>query len=509
MKQIILLTILLYIPKSSYGAFAGSAAIQWNVRPSGSDTANGGAFVSGKSGTDRSQSDSPFCSATDLVLVTTSTATSATCPFSSTSPGNFIVVTAGTGFTLQRCYVDSVATVTATLVCEGANAGTGGSTGGSFALGGGLATWQKAINLLNGTSYNTIHPMTGTYTITTGITFNAINNVIGAEIECYNSTYGDVGNNFNWTGLLTTATNSVNMITLGPSSDSPTLTVRNCSMSNTAGTRGVGFFVDTSRSVNKLTIDRCVLDGFSYYVDSNTNSTGTAFTNLFILKSLLKNATTEGLRVWSNTYLKGNTFTNTAGAAVDQTGCCVGASTIVAINNVIQTSGTIGIFIHSGQAGGLAVGCYLEGNVFYNNTNDGVNLTAGGQCVFINNIFDSNGQVGVAGYGLNCANGNGVATASSFNNAYRNNKDGAVNNGGTNINCNGAGDVTLTASPFVSAGTNFALNSTAGGGAALKGVGYLGTIPSGGAGAIDIGALQSASSSGAGANSSYVQQKQH
>ncbi len=482
-------------------AFAGlPISINFELRPSGSD-ANGGGFIAGATGTDRSQSNTAFCSATDLVLVTATTATSVTCPFSAASVGNLINVTAGTNFTVQRCAVISVATVTATLQCEGANAGTSGATGGSFALGGGLASWAKAVLLLTQTSYCKVYVLTGTYTLTTGLAFG--NNVIGAEIEGYNATHGDVGNNFNWTGLLTTATNSVDLFTLGPSSDSPVLVVRNISMSNTAGTRGKGFFVDTSRSVNKLTIDRCKMDGFSYHVDSNTNTTGTAFTNLFILKSELKNATTEGLRIWSNTYLKGNLFTNNAGITVDQIGCCVGASAVIAISNVFQTSGTIAVKIYSGQAGGLEAGCYLEGNVFYSNVADGVNLTGGGQCVFVNNIFDSNGTGGT-GYGLNCVNGNGIASATSFNNAYRNNHDGAVNNVG-GINCTGSGDVTLSASPFTTPGTDFSLNSTAGGGAALKGVGYLGTIPTGGAGASDIGPLQSAASGGGASNSAYAQ----
>ncbi len=97
--------------------------------------------------------------------MTNATATSVTCPFSAASVGNVINVTAGTNFTVQRCAVMSVATVTATLVCEGANAGTSGATGGSFALGGGLATFAKAIALLTTTSYNKIWVLTGTYTI--------------------------------------------------------------------------------------------------------------------------------------------------------------------------------------------------------------------------------------------------------------------------------------------------------------------------------------------------------
>ncbi len=481
-------------------AFNSTSAIQWELRPSGSD-GNGGGFILGASGTDRSQSNTAFCSATDLVLVTNATATSVTCPFSAASVGNIINVTAGTNFTVQRCAVMSVATVTATLVCEGANAGTSGATGGSFALGGGLATFAKAIALLTTTSYNKIWVLTGTYTITTGLAFGS--NIIGAEIEGYNSSHGDVGANFNWTGLLTTATNSVDMMTLGPSSDSPTLLVRNISMSNTAGTRGRGFFTDTSRSVNKLTIDRCVLDGFSYAIDSNADATGTAFTNLFVLKSVVKNSTTGGIRTWSNMFMVGTNVINNAGIGIVQTGCCIGASGFTIMDSVIQTSGTTGIQLASGQAGGLNAGGLLYGNVIYNNGVTGVIIGAATQYTLINNIFDSNGQTSGAGYGIDCSNGSSLNTILAANNAYRNNKTAAILQP-TNLICTGANDVTLSASPFTTPGTDFSLNSTAGGGAALKGVGYLGTIPSGGTGASDIGPLQSGAAASGAVNSAYA-----
>ncbi len=482
------------------GAFNSTSAIQWEVRPSGSD-GNGGGFILGATGTDRSQSNSAFCSATDLVLVTNATATSVTCPFSAASVGNIINVTAGTNFTVQRCAVMSVATVTATLICEGANAGTSGATGGSFALGGGLATFAKAIALLTTTSFNKVWVLTGTYTITTGLAFG--NNIVGAEVEGYNSSHGDVGANFNWTGLLTTSTNSIDMFALGPSSDSPTLVVRNISASNTAGTRGKGFLSDASRSTNKLTLDRCVLDGFSYGVDSNADAIGTAFTNLFVLKTTIKNSTIGGIRTWSNLFMVGSTLANNTGNGVTQTGCCVGASGFTILNSVIQTSGTDGVHMGNGQAGGLAPGGLIRGNVFYNNAVDGLNVGSNEQVVAIDNIFDSNGQSSGAGYGFDCANGGGTSTVTAFNNAYRNNKSGAINQP-TNEVCTGANDVTLSASPFTTPGTDFSLNSTAGGGAALKGVGYLGTIPSGGTGASDIGPLQSGASASGAVNSAYA-----
>jgi hypothetical protein len=63
----------------------------------------------------------------------------------------------------------------------------------------------------------------------------------------------------------------------------------------------------------------------------------------------------------------------------------------------------------------------------------------------------------------------------------------------------GAGEVSLSASPFVNAGTNFGLNANAGGGLACRGAGTPGSIGVSsivGTGSLDIGALQHGGPSG-------------
>jgi hypothetical protein len=55
----------------------------------------------------------------------------------------------------------------------------------------------------------------------------------------------------------------------------------------------------------------------------------------------------------------------------------------------------------------------------------------------------------------------------------------------------GQGCVTLSVDPFVAGGSNnFALNNTAGGGAAVRGLGFPGVLSVGGTGYVDMGALQ-------------------
>jgi len=101
-----------------------------------------------------------------------------------------------------------------------------------------------------------------------------------------------------------------------------------------------------------------------------------------------------------------------------------------------------------------------------------------------NNIFYGNG-----GFGCNLTTGSTYPglVVNAGNNAFGSNTSGARNNLPTEST-----DVALTADPFVNtAGGNFALNNTAGGGAALRAVGIPGVFPAGlTTGYMDIGAVQ-------------------
>jgi hypothetical protein len=107
---------------------------------------------------------------------------------------------------------------------------------------------------------------------------------------------------------------------------------------------------------------------------------------------------------------------------------------------------------------------------------------------FNNSIFDANGT-----YGVDAGSGTVTISALLNSNAFFNNTTAATRN----VNA-GTGTITLTANPYTTIGTNFALNNTTGGGKLLKGAGFPGTIPNGGTGAVDVGALQTAGSAGGG-----------
>src|SRR3990167_6148561 len=141
MKKYLFISFLL-IPKLCFGAI--SAAVVWEVRTTGASTTAGCGFLTGASGTDRSQQDAAQTTFTDLVIgVTTTELTSAGNPFGATDVGNTINITSGTGFTVGYYQVVSVSVVNATM---DRSVGTGGSTGGNGILGGACSEANDALD---------------------------------------------------------------------------------------------------------------------------------------------------------------------------------------------------------------------------------------------------------------------------------------------------------------------------------------------------------------------------
>jgi hypothetical protein len=105
------------------------------------NTANGGAWWAGGTGTDKTNSAPTIY--TDLVIdaVTNTDITSAASPFGASDVGNYINITGGTGFTVARYRVVSVTGVIARLDSA---VGTVGSTGGTGRLGGALPSLGAA-----------------------------------------------------------------------------------------------------------------------------------------------------------------------------------------------------------------------------------------------------------------------------------------------------------------------------------------------------------------------------
>ena len=181
-------------------------------------------------------------------------------------------------------------------------------------------------------------------------------------------------------------------------------------------------------------------------------------------------------------------------------------NTITTIYNIIYDS----CIFHDNSAEGLDISNTLQADcqvvikncVFEDNGGDGIDLTGtlnrdNRAFSIVNCNFDSNG-----GYGINGSSGVTENDRDLFDyNAFRNNTSGEMNN-----LSNGPNDVTLTAPPFNNPNiADFALNDTAGGGAACKAVGFpgIGEV-GGGQGAantdsfVDLGAAQRQEPAGGG-----------
>lgn len=143
------------------------------------------------------------------------------------------------------------------------------------------------------------------------------------------------------------------------------------------------------------------------------------------------------------------------------------------IENVIANCGGRGIDYRQASAGWYQM--TIRGNTIYGNGSDGIRCET--NYAISTATIQNNVLVGNGGYGINNAAGsialNDSRKVTQDYNAFYNNTSGARNG----ISA-GAHDVTLSADPFTNAaGGDFTLNSTAGGGAALKGVAFPTSIP--------------------------------
>jgi hypothetical protein len=316
-----------------------------------------------------------------------------------------------------------------------------------------------------------------TYTQTATLTFSAsgsANNQI--TFRGYSTNPGDGGR-----VSVTTATNSLLLL---DGNGKNGITLDGFNFSNTAGTPAAGF-QSTAGFLISWVIENCSFNGFTYGLVNDQNFS----------------------YVFQSSVIIGCTFTDcsTAGASL----ACN------SVDNLIRNC--------------LFQGCYdglrlwspfpsMDTCVFYNNTNHGLIFETGSgylrasRCAFVSNaadgihindqtsvspasvlVLENNIFYGNAGKGVNSATAVNWSYAANRCNAYGSNTGGARNNVVV-----GTGDVSLTASPFTNpSGSNFALNSTAGGGPLCKAAGWPGVAPFG-TGYTDIGPLQSQASGGGG-----------
>ena len=469
-KFLAIICVLLTCQSASWAAFG--AATAWDVRTTGS-TANGAGFDSGvgSPGTDESQG------AGVAITCTLTGTTTGTCSPAITStthgPGNFINIASGSGCSTGRFEILSqsggVATFdhamgSSTNVCVGV---IGGSS---------LTLQDVATSSTNG---NTIYMKSGTYTVTARTTITATETVAG-----YTSTHGDeipgtssctTTNN----PLITTSTNSVSPMILTNTAGSVIPNVYQClHLTNTAATPAEAL-ANGAHGIGVAVIG-LTISGFTKAVDCD-NGTYFDCAELMVSWTEISNST-----VYAVTY--------------NPVGGCYCA--IINDSYIHDNAGTIAcqaaIMLEAGPPGSLS----MDRDIVTNNSASGVCAQTSTTVNIKDSVIAGSGQEGIL-TGVNSENyvGNSII--------YGNTNHG-INNAGSAymfanwnaVGSNGSGDysnvtpinsISLSANPFVnSAGGNYALNSTAGGGALLIGLGFPHLFPGGDStGYPDVGAVQS------------------
>lgn len=423
-----------------------AAGTVWEVRSTGND-ANGGLYLSTQSGAgpDISQSDTPALSLSDVVTNGSTTVTSVAGGFTSAMIGNGINI-AGVPYMIVTRSTTNTITVDRTI---GAAIGQTGNVGGALATPG-FCSGQA-------TAANKIWIKAGTYTLTSStpnIAGGLIEPAGGSAafpfvIEGYQTTRGDKGTK----PVITDAAGGFNNIV--------TISAY-CIFDNIAcisASQGFTMFTGPARCI------RCKASG------AGAGFVATASGVEFIF---CEGATTG----------TGTPFLTSVGE-VTYFGCVShgsGVSGFLTSASDVNCLYCISYANATGFDGGAALHVQYKNCTAYGNSGDGFRVSNAGAATInsaINCLSVGNGTFGfdsasAAGFFalINCATqGNGAAT--------------------NNIT-NTEGMVVLSGDPFVNAAAgNFALNNTAGRGAACRAGGVPGAFPGGlSTGFIDIGAVQ-------------------
>lgn len=422
----------------------GSYSIFWGIDYSQQNAAN---------------SATPNNSTTDAVTLGTAVITSASATFSNDIIGNVIYVAGGTGSITGACY--QVTTYTsATSISVDRSTGLTTGTGATMNIGGAIGTWAwLATNIVS--QNKAFVKADATYQISTGININADlgGGTNGGGIYGYKTTRGDgIVGSTNYPTLQGITTSSMTLLT----------------MQNVMQPAYITF------DCNSLSSCTCVNSNhgtISYNKCINYTNYG-----------IFSNANGDDANISYNEVTAGQTGANSGIYSTGTTGNTMGA--IIYGNNVHDGIGS-GIETGSSNAAlvanlitnmsGASSDCVtannaslIYGNTLYNCGRYGVNFNN-------HNAIQNNIIVGMGSYGI-FSSSNWAANPLWDGNAYYNNSSGNRNgadnttiSSGVNAGINpyiNAHDIQLTASPFVNASTgNFSLNSTAGGGASIRGMG--------------------------------------
>lgn len=450
-------------------ASIGNATLWDGTNASGVSTATGCATTASPTGgtwtVDYSMSAAAAIAYTDMSASTT-TYTSAANPVGKNIIGNYINITGGTNYTLQRVEVVSTSGTTATVdKTLGASAGTGGIGN----LGGAIASPGLAGSIVIGG--NDVFVKSGTYTITSSSA-----NVTLGRVDITNAGIGGTNPN-RWEGFGTIprdggtapviSAGAVGTITIITCTGNATM-IENITADGNAQTATKGFVgVGSRQAFIKCTAKNCTSLGF----DSGAN--GPSYTRCI---ATVCGGTAGFNGTSASFYFACEAYANTTHGF--STSAAMLVDCIASANSGASSDG----FLAAGSSVTLLAGC-----VAYNNGRHGFNLPSVGPTLAVNCLAENN-----AGYGYTGTVGVNVAVQLLNCGAY-NNTSGAIN--ATQLPQQAIGFVTnTTGSFFTNPGSgDFSLNATANQGALARATGYPGLMPRGTTtGRIDIGAAQHA-----------------
>lgn len=312
-----------------------SANTIFEIRTAGDNNAGGG-FVAGASGTDYSQQNAIHATRTDLVIDGTidTDITSAADNFASDDVGNLINITAGTGFTVGRYEIVSVAAGVATLDRA---VGTLGSTGGTGYLGGAYDDLNATFMNI-ATAGNTFYiKADATYTLTANWGMGTDGtSVFIIAVEGYKTTRGDGTDAANWPVIVSGAftMNFDNYVSIKYLDISTTNAnglrvdlagiAHRCKVNNTSGTAGREAFTTADGSSRYAIISNCEAISLSgngiivtrynqvlgcYVHDCGQNGISTSI-SCAVFDCILDTITLVGVSLVDNGVLSGSTIYN-------------------------------------------------------------------------------------------------------------------------------------------------------------------------------------------------------
>jgi hypothetical protein len=433
----------------------------WEVRSATGSPTNGGGFVPGGSGTDYSQQASPQYALTNGVTNGSSTINTASA--SSDMVNNIVYVAGGTGG-ITGTWKQVVSQVTGVSITVDSSSGLTSGTGVTINVGGALNSVKLANT--NATADNMIWA-TGseTFTSTMSITLSQSGNgqIYGYTIQGYGTSRGDSGQY-----TITTSTNSIVLITQAGSQ----FILKNLNLSTTAGTPGDGILLGSAAIYFDVAIDSCTFTGFANGM--NVGGFSNSAVPVLVSNSKFVSCTSAGITAASFTRLFACYFkscgtsgiTNSAGFHITTNAAMANGFDAIECTFALCENG----ITHESTAGNASfVGGFCHNCNFDTNTNNG--YLGGSQgyvsMSFVNNIFYGNGSNAIDGG----SNTSLTVIGIQYNNAFGSNGNNRLKFPA------GIGDIALTANPWNSPSTgDYTLNSTSGGGAAVKGAGYQSTI---------------------------------